>query len=110
MHKPGAVLSVTKFTGTSTDMLAATNLAKIPGAGTILAWIGSTVNTATFQAPQQNPAIPSVADAVVLATSGVPLLNETIPYAVRVAEGNAPTFILGGTTGTCYLIAAFYPD
>jgi len=104
------ILVTAKHTSTSSDMLSATELAKIPKDGTILTFIASTVNTATFQGPGQNPAVPAVAQPIALWANGVPQVKDLIPYKTKVKAGNAPTFVLGGTTGTVYAYHAYYAN
>lgn len=103
------ILVIVKLTGTSTSVLAATELAQIPWPGFIKLYVASTVNTATLKIPNLNPSVPAVAQAVPLWANGVPQIKDMVPYTVPAAAGNVPLIELGGTTGTCYIYATLIP-
>lgn len=103
------ILVSVKLTGTSSNILSATDLAQIPWRGFIKVWISSTVNTATVKIPNLNPSVPAVAQAVPLWANGVPQVKDLIPYTVPASPGNPPLIELGGTTGTVYIYALLVP-
>lgn len=103
------ILVSVKLTGTSTNVLAATDLAQIPWRGFVRLWLASTVNTATIKIPNLNPSVPAVAQAVPLWANGVPQVKDLIPYTIPAAPGNPPLVELGGTTGTVYIYALLVP-
>lgn len=103
------ILAVIKLTGTSTNILAATDLAQIPYRGYIRLYLASTVNTATIKIPNLNPSVPAVAQAVPLWANGVPQIRDLLPYTIPASPGNPPLAELGGTTGTVYIYAMLIP-
>lgn len=98
------------FTATSTDMLSGTDLATVPGPGLLQAWVASTVNTATLSATVG--AVNAKRSAAVrLRSAGLPNLSDDPPdVMVAVNGGEKPAFVLGGTTGTVYLITRWTPS
>ncbi len=96
------ILVSVKLTGTSTNMLASTDLSQIPWPGRLHCYIASTVNTATATFPNLNPSVPAVAQAVPLWANGVPQTKDLIPWVIPASPGNPPLIALGGTTGTVY--------
>ncbi len=110
MSQRHPILVSVKLTGTSTNILAATDLAQIPWKGNLKVFLASTVNTATVKIPNLNPSVPAVAQAVPLWANGVPQIRDLIPYSVPAAPGNPPLIELGGTTGTVYIYALLVPN
>lgn len=96
-----------EHTSTSSDCLASTELDQPSRNGTLLIWAASTVNTATLEVPQAGHN-PGVTNLLPKASDGIPLVDRVIPYKVQVTAGKRPMVVLGGTTGTVHITAAFY--
>lgn len=103
------ILVQLKLTGTSTSVLAGTDLAQIPWPGFIRLYAASTVNTATLKVPNLNPSVPAVAQNLPLWANGVPQIRDMLPYTIPSSPGNPPLVELGGTTGTVYIYALLVP-
>lgn len=96
-----------EHTAVSSDALASTELDQPAQNGTLLIYAASTVNTATIEVPQAGHN-PGVTNLLPKASDGIPLVDRVIPYKVRVSAGKRPIVVLGGTTGTIHITAAFY--
>lgn len=97
------LMVIKEFSAASTDMLSGTDLDQPESNGRAIAFLGSSVSTATLEIAMPGHS-PGNTNYVLKRTDGIPLLNSDPGYSIPIAKGKRPILILGGTTGTCVLI------
>lgn len=96
-----------EFTASSTDMLDSTDLENPPDAGLLKVWLGSTVNTATFEASTYAHQSGNT-QLIRKRSDGIPNLSDDPPICILpVKPGIRPVLVLAGTTGTVHMTAVF---